>query len=82
MYAETLARHAAQLTAAGVDFIVTDQTNISEFTAFGDAIQLRPFEVVLEEWRQLRDQGFKNVRNLKGGILAWIDQVDPSQMKY
>jgi sulfur-carrier protein adenylyltransferase/sulfurtransferase len=30
----------------------------------------------------LRDQGFKNVRNLKGGILAWIDQVDPSQMKY
>ena len=30
----------------------------------------------------LRDQGFKNVRNLKGGILAWIDQVDPTQMKY
>ena len=26
--------------------------------------------------------GFKNVRNLTGGILGWIDQVDPSQPKY
>ncbi|MGE4083074.1 MAG: molybdopterin-synthase adenylyltransferase MoeB [Vicinamibacterales bacterium] len=30
----------------------------------------------------LRQQGFTNVRNLTGGILAWIDQVDPSQPKY
>jgi sulfur-carrier protein adenylyltransferase/sulfurtransferase len=30
----------------------------------------------------LRSQGFKHVLNLKGGILAWIDQVDPSQPKY
>jgi sulfur-carrier protein adenylyltransferase/sulfurtransferase len=30
----------------------------------------------------LRSIGFKNVRNLAGGILAWIDQVDPSQPKY
>jgi adenylyltransferase/sulfurtransferase len=30
----------------------------------------------------LRSQGFKRVLNLKGGILAWIDQVDPSQPKY
>jgi molybdopterin/thiamine biosynthesis adenylyltransferase/rhodanese-related sulfurtransferase/molybdopterin converting factor small subunit len=30
----------------------------------------------------LRDHGFKHVQNLKGGILAWIDQVDPSQPKY
>jgi sulfur-carrier protein adenylyltransferase/sulfurtransferase len=30
----------------------------------------------------LRTQGFKNVRNLTGGILGWIDQVDPSQPKY
>jgi molybdopterin/thiamine biosynthesis adenylyltransferase/rhodanese-related sulfurtransferase/molybdopterin converting factor small subunit len=30
----------------------------------------------------LRQQGFANVRNLTGGILAWIDQVDPSQPKY
>ena len=30
----------------------------------------------------LRQQGFTNVRNLTGGILAWVDQVDPSQPKY
>jgi adenylyltransferase/sulfurtransferase len=26
--------------------------------------------------------GFKKVKNLKGGILAWSDQVDPSVPKY
>ncbi len=30
----------------------------------------------------LRAAGFNHARNLKGGILAWIDQVDPSQPKY
>ena len=30
----------------------------------------------------LRGAGFKQVLNLKGGILDWIDKVDPSQPKY
>ncbi len=30
----------------------------------------------------LRDAGFTRVWNLTGGILAWIDDVDPSQPKY
>jgi adenylyltransferase/sulfurtransferase len=30
----------------------------------------------------LRSIGFKHVLNLKGGILDWIDKVDPSQPKY
>ena len=30
----------------------------------------------------LRQKGFSRVRNLKGGILDWIDKVDPSQPKY
>ena len=30
----------------------------------------------------LRKAGFRKVRNLKGGILAWSDQVDPSMPKY
>ena len=30
----------------------------------------------------LRTVGFTKVKNLRGGILAWIDQVDPSQPKY
>jgi adenylyltransferase/sulfurtransferase len=30
----------------------------------------------------LRQQGIERAQNLKGGILAWIDQVDPKQPKY
>jgi molybdopterin/thiamine biosynthesis adenylyltransferase/rhodanese-related sulfurtransferase len=30
----------------------------------------------------LRQRGFARARNLTGGILAWIDKVDPSQPKY
>jgi adenylyltransferase/sulfurtransferase len=30
----------------------------------------------------LRSKGFKRVLNLKGGILDWIDKVDPTQPKY
>lgn len=30
----------------------------------------------------LMQQGFDNVHNLSGGILAWIDQIDPSLSKY
>ncbi len=32
--------------------------------------------------RQLLDRGFTRVQNLSGGILAWIDRVDPTQPKY
>jgi len=30
----------------------------------------------------LRQAGFKHVRNVVGGILAWSDKVDPSVPKY
>ena len=30
----------------------------------------------------LKTVGFKKVKNLRGGILEWIDKVDPSQPKY
>ena len=30
----------------------------------------------------LRERGIERAQNLKGGILAWIDQVDPKQTKY
>jgi adenylyltransferase/sulfurtransferase len=30
----------------------------------------------------LRANGFERVRNLTGGILAWIDRIDPTQTKY
>ncbi len=30
----------------------------------------------------LRSQGFKDVRNLAGGILAWAEKIDPKMQKY
>jgi molybdopterin/thiamine biosynthesis adenylyltransferase/rhodanese-related sulfurtransferase len=30
----------------------------------------------------LREQGFTRLKNLKGGILAWADRIDPSMPKY
>ena len=30
----------------------------------------------------MREKGFTQAKNLKGGVLAWVDQVDPSQPKY
>ena len=30
----------------------------------------------------LKSVGFANVKNLKGGILEWVDKIDPSQPKY
>ena len=30
----------------------------------------------------LKSVGFTNVKNLRGGILEWIDKVDPTQAKY
>ena len=30
----------------------------------------------------LRQAGFRRVKNMKGGILAWSDKVDPSVPKY
>ena len=32
--------------------------------------------------RLLRERGVTNARNLKGGILEWIDRIDPTQPKY
>lgn len=32
--------------------------------------------------QQLRDAGFSQVFNLRGGILAWIDEVEPGLAKY
>jgi adenylyltransferase/sulfurtransferase len=30
----------------------------------------------------LREKGFTHARNLKGGVLAWVNEIDPSQPKY
>ncbi len=35
-----------------------------------------------EACRMLMSNGFQNVRNLRGGILKWSDDIDPSMPKY
>ena len=32
--------------------------------------------------KQLQEAGFRRVRNLAGGILAWSERIDPSFPKY
>ena len=32
--------------------------------------------------RYLQKEGFRKVKNLAGGINAWIDQVDPTLPRY
>jgi hypothetical protein len=54
---QTLQAHAAELHEAGVSYIVVDMTNLPTMSAQADGIQLRPFEVLLEEWTALRAAG-------------------------
>jgi len=30
----------------------------------------------------LRERGFKHLKSVRGGILAWSDEIDPSVAKY
>ena len=30
----------------------------------------------------MRERGFTNARNLTGGVLAWVTEIDPTQPKY
>ena len=62
----TLARHAAELSSAGVDYVTVDGTNLGSFSPFADWIQLRPGEVVFEEWAALRSRGLPTP-----AIAAW-----------
>ncbi len=32
--------------------------------------------------QMLKHRGFTNARNLTGGVLAWVNEIDPSQPKY
>jgi len=51
-------RHADQLVAAGVDFVYIDLSNLPEKgSAQADILQLRPLEVLFEEWSAYRSAG-------------------------
>ncbi len=49
--------HARLMVAAGIDYVALDSTNLPSYSPFADVIQLRPAEVLCEEWFALRQQG-------------------------
>jgi hypothetical protein len=55
--AATLANHARELLAAGVDHVVVDASNLTGVDAASDELQIRPTEVLFEEWAALRASG-------------------------
>ena len=50
------------LTGAGIDFVFVDSTNIQHVGQAADLLQLRPLEVLLEEWALLRSNGVPTPR--------------------
>ena len=77
----TAARHAEQLVAAGVDFIVIDATNLTGLDRASDLLQLRPTEVLFEEWKKLRAAGKKTPQiavwnAIDAGALQWRKFLD------
>lgn len=69
----TLTRHAAMLTAASVDFVVADSTNVQNKGTGADLLQLRPFEVLAEEWLGLRQSGVPTP-----SLAIWQNLQDPN----
>ena len=67
-------QHAEQLWDAGVDFVYVDLTNLPTMSAFGDVLGLRPFEVLLEEWRSLREEGVPTPQ-----VAAWVPMSAPGE---
>ena len=64
---ETVTQHAKELLSAGIDFVALDATNLDQWpNDHSDTIQLRPTEVLFEEWAKLRQNGNNTPR-----IVVW-----------
>ena len=84
----TLTMHANMLMEAGIDYVVADATNLPSPGPMqppacpdcqGDLLQLRPIEVLFEEWALLRSQGVQTPQ-----IAVWqtIAGPDPTEWWY
>ena len=64
---ETLTQHAKELLSAGIDYVALDATNLYKWPdSHSDTIQLRPTEVLFEEWAKLRESGVNTPK-----IVVW-----------
>ena len=64
---EVAATHAEQLWDAGVDFVFMDLTNLPGQSEFADVLGVRPLEVLIEEWADLRASGTPTPQ-----VAAWM----------
>jgi hypothetical protein len=63
LLAQGLQTHAVLLATAGVDFVLGDGTNLpgwppTDPDAQADVRQMRPFEIIMESWNEMRENGF------------------------
>ena len=65
-YRAELLRHAELLVTAGIDHVLVDMTHAAFYSTPWDIAQLRPFEVLVEEWTRLRANGVQTP-----DIAAW-----------
>lgn len=67
-----------EILAGGVDFSAAglDADKLTYVYCKGGVRSLKAAEAMQAEY------GFKQLRNLQGGILAWAEQVDPSMPRY
>jgi hypothetical protein len=77
----TLTTHAAQLLGAGVDYAVADSTNLGTDTPEAEVIQVRPLEVLFEQWAALRSAGtptpaIASWQVLSAGSTLWQNVLD------
>lgn len=77
----TLRRHAQMPNDVNVSFVVADSTNIVDSGPVADVLQLRPFEVLAEEWLAMREQGLLTPQisiwqQLAPGSNLWRAYVD------
>ena len=63
---ENILQHVMWFNAGGIDFLTADGTNLCTPSAFADAIQTRPMEVLFEEFSRIRGQGIRTP-----AIAAW-----------
>ena len=77
---KTLESHASTLLAAGIDYIMLDATNWGPWNNstrdIADVTQLRPTEVIFEEWHQLRSAGKRTPQ-----ITVW-NRIDAGSSLY
>lgn len=79
---ETLTQHASELLSAGIDYVALDATNLDQWPDnHSDTIQLRPTEVLFEEWAKLRESGISTPKIVvwnvaTNGSVLWKQYLD------